>query len=68
VGLFLITATSAGCKADIGDPCTSADDCEFGLVCVAKPEGAPTLCQLPSTVADMQPTEMGDMAPADGDL
>ncbi len=68
MGLILTVATSAGCKADIGDPCTSADDCEPGLVCAASAEAGPTVCQLPPGTADMKATAQSDLGPADGGL
>lgn len=61
---MLTVVTSAGCKADIGDPCTAAEDCEFGLVCAVADAG-PTVCQLQPPVTDMQPVDMGM---PDGDL
>lgn len=66
LGLVLVSAMSAGCKADIDDPCTSADDCEFGLVCATKAEAGRTVCQLPSKDADMRSSQPSDMDPTDG--
>lgn len=61
MGLILTAATGAGCKADIGDPCASVDDCEFGLVCVAVEAAGRTVCQLPPTaVADLRAPDAPD--------